>query len=397
MRHKKIGDNAVQVVRLAARQTCAKKWQRFAGTQYEIGYQMGQWWAEYMKKLKHRHATKWLCERYEQWLRQGWRDELLPLLRYAIRRYPEVIDEIEGMAKGASDAKLTTTVPAIFALCIGETDYVWHGCSSLVMRSGGGFLLGHNDEEARRYPLCFAEVGLKTADGVQRFASVSYPFQLLGSSCGFNRKLAFQGNSIGYAGKARLLGSSWSRRVPKTFLSRKMLEMSSIEQVVALFGRDHSTLPNHHYICTSSGAYSLCVRPRQTNWDPSSQVSLRFIASFPDCFTNHFEESARVDRQWQWRKCEMHDSERRRRKMERFLAVHGGESDCAAALLDHFASVYEARTSATVRFDVQPEAISCAATYYGEGSGRVIEVRSIASSAWHDANSITKNSRNAYR
>lgn len=360
------------------------KWQRFRGSHYEVGYQLGQWWGEELRRRKRRSATSALCDEYWHLLKSGWHDDLTPLLRNAIRHYPEIVDEVEGMAKGAAAARIQTSLPAMFALCLGETGETRRGCSSLVTRAGNGYCLHHNEEERRRYPMCFADVAIAAGAGVRRFASVSYPFQLLGSVCGFNRRLAFQGNSIGHAGKDRQLRGSWSQRIPKTFFSRKMLEARSIEEIIMLYGSHHATLPNHHYVCLDHAAYAVRIRPQNVRADAVRQVSVRQIANAPDFATNHFEDGGRVDHEWTWGEGEMQGSVIRRKRMGRFLEAHRQLADVGEPLMQYLARQYQRHTLASLRFRVEAGVVTCTGVVYGDGARAATTVPALSSRGWRD-------------
>jgi hypothetical protein len=193
------------------------KWELFEGDHWDVGRQLGQWWGRTLGETDGFPLTR----QYKYWLRKGWIEDYRPLFNNTRKYFPGIFLEICGMARGINDAGFHTTEQDVFSLVLGETGE----CSSVVVPSENGWLLGHNEEDDRRYPLCFAHVKLAKKDGyTHEFASISHPFQLFGSSAGMTEQFAFQGNSIGYNGKK--LNSLWSKTgcVPKTVLSRSLLE-----------------------------------------------------------------------------------------------------------------------------------------------------------------------------
>ncbi|MFI5305600.1 MAG: hypothetical protein ACHQYP_12500 [Nitrospiria bacterium] len=347
------------------------EWLELEGNYQEVGYQLGKWWGKYIKRLEKKPEGQQFLRsdhgKYKTWLRTGWSDDLLPLFRNAVIHFPELISEIAGMTRGVIDAGLKTSIPAMFALTLGETD---EDCSSLTVRSNQGYILGHNEEDDYKYPLCFAKVKLKTPSGTRSFASISHPFQLLGSSAGMTASFAFQGNSIGYAGKEEKLLASWSSRIPKTFFSRKMLEMDSINEIVALFSRHHTTLPNHHYVCFPDAAYSLEIRPKlDPLLSPSNQISVRTINETVDVHTNHFSFNGSIDDNWSWEKKYQKESINREKKLAILIEKERPTNALSVAeVLKDFAPKYPEKTSATLCFDIRKTGVTCEAWYYFEKS-----------------------------
>lgn len=282
------------------------------GSYYKVGYKTGRWWGEYFLKNKETKVVKKFLRwcNYIDYFQNSWdsRNEIhAPLLRNTMQWYPEIIEEIAGIEKGVSDAfhyhkkRVRVSFLDMFCLMLGETDDGDYNCSSAVLKTPKGYLLAHNDEYMARYPVLMAKVALKTARGVKRFISVSYPFQLLGSSAGTNDFLAFSGNTIGCREQIASLRSTWQHRVPLSVFPRKLLEATTIDEVKNLFSKNHITLPSHHYVIFSNKAYSVQIRPLlYPSADPRNQVKVINIEKDVHCHTNHFVLKKGYDKKWMY-------------------------------------------------------------------------------------------------
>jgi hypothetical protein len=236
----------------------------FEGNYAKIGEELGFWWGKYFKEIQNQKLYKKhpICKKYVKWLQGGdlWEDKFSPLLNNVIMLFPEVIEEINGITRGVRKAKWDKiSFLDIFAFCLAETGVRNYNCSSIILKDNGGLLIAHNDEEETIYPLLLSKVKLTNNLTYKTFISISYPFQLFGSAAGMNSNFAFQGNSIGCYN--RKLRYRWADSIPKTILSRKMLELETIDEIEELFRQHNSTLPNHHYIAFRDKAFSISMRP----------------------------------------------------------------------------------------------------------------------------------------
>lgn len=266
------------------------------GDNFEIGRGLGKFWGDYFGNLdKRNRRNRKLYKMYKKWLRDDEIDEGRGrFLTNMAQHFPALFHELVGMNVGINESKIgfKTSLFGLFTCWLGETDEEYidcNGCSTVLQPIKNGFFLAHSDEESDEHvklcPLVVAKISLKTADKTSHFISISHPFQLLGSAVGMNRNLAFQGNSIGYneeiSGK---LQKTWCKRIPKTVFTRMMLEMSSIDEIEALYKNFGSTLPNHHYVVFSDKAYSIEVRPSAKK----DLIVFELEGDKPHIHSNHF-------------------------------------------------------------------------------------------------------------
>jgi len=339
------------------------QWQRFSGNNFEVGYQLGYWWGKKLTALQHNKEGKiFLAHRqskYLQWINEGWGNAYLPLFRNVNHYFDDIIEELAGMCEGMNKAGYSITMTNLFSLILAETDVP--RCSSFVIKTKDGVVLAHNEEEEIIYILCFAKVSLKTKNGVKEFMSISYPFQLLGSCFGLNSHFSFQGNSIGCKKQLPQLFKSWDQRIPKTVFTRKLLELDTIGQVMQLYSSYHSTLPNHHFLCTPESVWSLRIKP-VINPDPSRadlQLEYEKVNAFKTAQVNHFLENGKIDREWMWGNSFDKHSEVSRMKLDKLIQLKNPTTaeECFQVIKEH-RQRYSKITSASIMCEMRKDQYS---------------------------------------
>ncbi len=354
------------------------------GSNYEIGYAAGKYWGKYFKQCRKRYSRqkernkRQVIDKYIDWLSCSWKNEFAPLLRNTAQYFPEIISEIAGMEKGVTDSGLKTSFVNIFSLCLGETGDAAYHCSSIVAKTKYGYVMGTNDEDCTVDPLLFAKVYLKDGKFYKKFVSVSHPFQLFGSAAGMNMHIAFQGNSIGFSTEVyNKLKSTWSCRIPKTVLSRKILDLHSIDEIKQLIQSCHCTLPNHHYIIAHDSAFSVDVIPKLGNISCSNGNSVKITKIKDRHFhTNHFltgnwsqRQSALPDEKWEW-SCndDLKNSKDRYKKLADRLEKRKGllEIKDIKEILLSLAKEYKKFTSASLLFEMHDRFAFCESFFYFE-------------------------------
>jgi len=354
-----------------------KNFKEIQGSHYKIGYEVGKYWGDYFqkyKKNKGQDQQEAVIKKYlKDLISHKWNRELEPLLENTMKHFPDIIYEIAGMEKGVTESGLRTSLMSMFELSLGETGDESCHCSSIVAKTKKGFIMGTNDEDDDVYPLLFAKVSLENGKSSKRFASISHPFQLFGSAAGMNKQIAFQGNSIGFSDDVyQKLKKSWNLRIPKTVLSRKMLEMDNIDEVKSLLESCHTTLPNHHYVISHDRAFSVDVVPKLDNIERSKGNTIKIIEIKDRHFhTNHFIEGKGSRRKsyltgetWKWSRAEdCNDSEDRFMKLE-VETNNPLNYESVKKILQDLAREYDDRTSASIFFKMSKRAAYCESSFY---------------------------------
>jgi len=184
------------------------------------------------------------------------------------KTFPEIWKEITGMLKGINEYQdkdrlgFATALGGLFSCILAETDESF-GCSTAVLRHKSGSYMIHSDEYDEICPIVIANVEVELGNRKKSyFTSISHPFQLFGSAAGLNESFAFQGNSIFFSDEKEELKELYQdgKLIPKTFLSRKILESKSPEKAAKLYQKYPCSLPNHHIFISRAGIHSLEIR-----------------------------------------------------------------------------------------------------------------------------------------
>lgn len=260
------------------------------GSNYDVGYQLGQYWGDYFEALDRRErSNNKLYNDYFNFLENDDFDETnIHLLLNMKKCFSYLYDELRGMVKGINDSKMncTATLYGLFTCWLAETDLThkeYNGCSSVIIPINDGFFMTHSDEYYAQYPMVAAKVTLQRDKDAITFFSVSHPFQLLGSGVGMNRYFAFQGNSIGCCKEIfNEIKRTPAKRIPKTVFTRIMLEMSAIKDIEDLYYKHSSTLPSHHYVITPCTTCSFEIQPDKIG------VTKKELPATKRFHTNHF-------------------------------------------------------------------------------------------------------------
>jgi len=283
-----------------------------SGNNFDVGRELGRYWGGYFSLLKNRGEQSphyELFDYYRKYLKKDRKDT--HALQVNVKTaFPEIWEEIRGMWTGVNEYKkelgFRTKLSGLFSWILGETDSdkvedYWRGCSTAVLRDESGYSMVHSDEYDTIDPLVVANVTLKLKGQKKCFTSISHPFQLFGSAAGANESFAFQGNSIPCSEQIfNDLKKSHKkrRRVPKTVLSRKLLELSTPCEAKKLYQQYPCTLPNHHMLISSQGAHSLQVKPVGENMAFLEKIILQKGEAF--CHTNHFKGKDDKDDDISW-------------------------------------------------------------------------------------------------
>lgn len=267
------------------------------GNNYEIGEQLGHFWGDYFESLRNKGFP--IINRYLEWLNHNIPDHFIQLYRNTERMFPDLMMEIEGMANGINNSKLITnnkvTPQQIFTRSLWEDK---RNCTSAIFKTDEGYFICHCLEDDAPpglfegvYPLCISKVNLSNGFN-HKFVSFSYPFSLLGT-IGFNRFLAFQGNTIGNIGKSK----RYHHRIPYSVFQRKLLEMTTEAEIKLFLDTHHIAIPGHNYIVFHDKAYSLEIRPQNIRDPTFSQYKLIPRDRPWHTHTNYFRHST-VDKNW---------------------------------------------------------------------------------------------------
>jgi hypothetical protein len=276
----------------------------------------------------------------------------------------------EGINK--SSLKIREITPyKIFVQCLWEEK---RSCTSAIFKKDKRYLLCHNLEEEPPpggnngiLPLCLLKVNLKSDGKKHSFISISCPFSLLGA-CGINNYLAYQGNTIGDKGKTTT--QSWHKRIPSSVFQRKLLEMTSKEEIEEFLNKYYITIPGHNYIVFHDKAYSLEIRPTTIREKPEQQYKLIPREDDFHIHTNYFRyQDYRVDNNWLYPHEKMNESisDWRFDKLNEFTEKYSNKDTEDQEIMEFFTSLAKVNykyTSASLFFDIAGKKKICSGSFY---------------------------------
>jgi hypothetical protein len=183
--------------------------------------------------------------------------ELERLLLSTRRRFPHLVEELQGMADG-----LGVPFLELFAYnCRSETALLERGdgCSTLVLRSGDRMILAHNEDGDDRNVGRMFLAKVRAPSGITFLAYV-YPGLLPGNGPGLNDRGIVQ--TTNYI-QPRVLAPG----VPRYFVGRAVLESKTLEAAVALATEDGRAFPWHHNLASLQEARYLSVEALPETYD----------------------------------------------------------------------------------------------------------------------------------
>jgi predicted choloylglycine hydrolase len=215
------------------------------GTHREIGRQIGTIMREAILEYFECSRDYPACREYARSNGRG----LAGLLACAQRRFPDLVEELEGMAEG-----LDIPFTDLFAYnCRSEISMLTRaaGCSTLALCENGRVILAHNEDgdDTNVGRMFIARV--MPPSGIE-FISFVYPGLLPGNGPGFNSRGIVQ--TTNYIQPKRITGG-----VPRYIVGRAVLEARSLDEAVALASVEGRAFPWHHNLVSLSEGRILSV------------------------------------------------------------------------------------------------------------------------------------------
>lgn len=198
------------------------------GSNYDIGYTIGQKTRDLILKVLNKGKKKLLKKTkksYAALVESGKKQ-----LEFCRGDFAPYLQELQGIADGAklpfADIIFLTFEEEFFESALfskGEARN--EHCTSIAISEGNNFYLAHNEDYDREFYNGLYIVKI-LADGEPQCLAVGYPGALAGSVCGINRYgIVFSGNSIHLGSEPGL---------PKTFISRRLLEAKNLREAIAI-------------------------------------------------------------------------------------------------------------------------------------------------------------------
>lgn len=210
------------------------------GSYREIGYQVGRVFRKNIKKIIHRR-NNWhsgLISILNSGAGRRLSDKLLELSR---NRFPNVIEEIEGIADGAG-----IHFDAIWAINIkselGAVQKDPPGCSSIFVRDDRRMWLFHNEDGHTAYKDMMFTIKVTPPSGVS-YISMVYPGTITGNGPSLN--------SRGIVQTTNYIGSTKSEiGLPRYVIGRAILEAKDLKEAIQIAASQPRTYPYHHHLAS---------------------------------------------------------------------------------------------------------------------------------------------------
>jgi hypothetical protein len=184
-----------------------------------------------------------------EFLRQGGRERLDAMMDHVKLRFPNLLEELEGMAEA-----LDLPMMVLFAYnCRSEISVLMEsaGCSTLAMKTGEQALLAHNEDgnDTNAGRMYVAKV--QPPSGVD-FISFVYPGLLPGNGPGFNSRGVVQTTNYIQPRKVAF-------GIPRYFIGRAVMEARSLDEAVGLITTGPRAFPWHHNLASLPDARLLSL------------------------------------------------------------------------------------------------------------------------------------------
>jgi predicted choloylglycine hydrolase len=209
------------------------------GSYYDIGYAVG---------LMSKNELMSMLEMRKDWFEElktkaGEGDGSLyqQLYDQAFRHYPQYIEELQGIAKGAG-----VDFREIFILNIKAELGVENspekeedpGCSTIYFNGVDGKFLLHNEDGHRAFTSAMFIVKATPPSGVS-FVALTYAGIMVGNGPGFNDRGIIQTTNY-------IAGMSWQIGIPRYFVNRAVLEAKTLDEAIGIAGQENRAFAYHH-------------------------------------------------------------------------------------------------------------------------------------------------------
>ena len=342
----------------------AKKWVSFSGNRYKVAFDLGEYWAKYW--AEERKAGR-KCKRFDlehhRHCSPSTEQSLARAQALVARKFPALKKEIECMVAGINCAGVKANYAGLFAQVLGEAG---PGCATIgvLSKSGKGGMLSHNEEDSWDTPLCFSHVTISGPGAPRRFLSVSYPYQLFGSAAGATTRFAFSGNSIYLCSKLETaVRNTRAHRVPKTVLTRLLLEERSMAGAKQLLSEHHLLQANNLCFLTAAGPFKAQIVPNESL---HSRKNLQIVWEPPVdgriCQTNHLRRDGQPV---SGTECPPGDWKRR----DKLEGIAASDIDSVPKIEQKMYKDFSKRTEtmATITFEISGGRMSCHVMHYFTG------------------------------
>jgi isopenicillin-N N-acyltransferase-like protein len=210
------------------------------GSYREIGYQIGRTFKKNINKIIKRRI-KW-HNGLIQILNSGEGRKLSEkLLEFSQKHFPDIIEEIRGIADGAGihfDFIWAMNIKSELGVLQKEPP----GCSSIFLKNGNNMWLFHNEDGHTTYKDIMFTIKVTPPSGVSYFSMV-YPGIITGNGPSLNSQGIVQ--TTNYISSTRTdIG------IPRYIIGRAILEAKNLKEAIQIATFEPRTYPYHHHLAS---------------------------------------------------------------------------------------------------------------------------------------------------
>lgn len=210
------------------------------GSYREIGYQVGQVFRENIKEILH-SRSEWHSRLINILKSDEGRKFSDKLLELSQKHFPNVIEEIKGMADGAG-----IHFNHIWAINIkselGAVKKEPPGCSSIFVKDDKNMWLFHNEDGHTAYKDIVFTIKVTPPSGIS-YISMVYPGTITGNGPSLN--------SRGIVQTTNYIGSTKSEiGLPRYIIGRAILEANDLKEAIQIATFESRAYPYHHHLAS---------------------------------------------------------------------------------------------------------------------------------------------------
>jgi predicted choloylglycine hydrolase len=208
-----------------------------SGSYYEIGHKVGSTFKINIQVISKRY------QRIFEFVEQDDKNNLKACQRITEKHFPEIMEELRGMADGAEmsfDRLFAMNMRAEIDALKAQTKEENPGCSDIHLVTKNNTYLLHNEDGPLAAVGNMYVVKVTTPKGVT-FAGLSYPGIALGNGPGINSAGIMQTNNA-------IEGHRYKKGVPRTIINRAMMETTSLDDAIKMVTHPARANSYHHNI-----------------------------------------------------------------------------------------------------------------------------------------------------
>jgi predicted choloylglycine hydrolase len=210
------------------------------GSYRDIGFQIGKVFKKNIITIIDLRKT-WHNDLIETLRSNKGRQLSSELLRLSRKHFPQVVEEIQGIADGSG-----LHFDSIWAMCIkselGTVKKEPPGCSSIFYNDSKNMWLSHNEDGDTAYKDIMFTIKVTPPSGIT-YMSMVYPGIITGNGPSLNSRGIVQTTNYINSTKSEV-------GIPRYVIGRAILEANNLEEAIQIASFTPRAYPYHHHLCS---------------------------------------------------------------------------------------------------------------------------------------------------